>query len=233
MLAGERRRSLAHAMRRLKPADRQLIEDHDLEGIACAEIAAVRELTANALRQQLHRARRRLAVELRRTGGAFGLVGGALHHRLARVSRRLNDATLAGSAGTSAFGLVAVATLTTSVVSGVVAPATTATARTARAGTPRPVAAAPLGDAVRTRPVPAPTAAPPSGPAPARTFEPNVGPTSIPVKVYHSGGDPMNNDPNETSVEVETPVGTWHVIDIYNDATPGWDVLCDYHVVTC
>ncbi len=115
LLARERRRSLAHALDRLDPADRRLIEDHDLEGVACAELAAMRDLTPNALRQRLHRARRRLATELRRAGGAFGVAGLALHDRLARAARRLNDLATAAGPATSAFGAVAAAAFATSV----------------------------------------------------------------------------------------------------------------------
>jgi RNA polymerase sigma-70 factor (ECF subfamily) len=229
-LARARRHSLHRAMGRLRPADRQLIEDHDLEGIACADIAAIRDLTPNALRQQLHRARRRLARELRRTGGAFGLAGTALHGRLARAARRVNAVTLAESASTTAFGLIAAATLAGSAVTVLAAPVATA----ARSTVSPPAATAPAGvrgDAVPAAPRPAPVPVASATPQPRPTIQPHIGPTSLPVAVYQSG-DPTKPGPFEVNVTVDTPAGPQHV-HYQGENTPGWGVLCYLGLEPC
>lgn len=237
LLTLERRRSLWNALRRLKPADRQLIEDHDIEGIACHEIAALRDLTPNALRQQLYRARRRLALELRRAGAAFGVFGTAARFKLARAARKLNDLSMAaGTASESAMGLVAAAAITTSAVVGlgsVVAP---------RTATVTPATAAADATAVVPHIAPRPDVVPYVAPSPAtertQRSTPHAGPTFVgptdgPVIIYTSGDPLQNSEPNHQHVEAQTPNGPFQVFDHTGKRIPGWNVLCYFGLVEC
>lgn len=63
---------LTAALAALRPADAELLRLWAWEQLTPAEIAAVLGITANAASIRLHRARRRLAARLRKTGAAAG-----------------------------------------------------------------------------------------------------------------------------------------------------------------
>lgn len=235
VLVLERRRSLRTAMRRLRAADRQLLVDHELEGMAYTEMAALRDVTPNALRQQLHRARGRLAVELHRVGATLGIAPVALHARFDRLSRRLQEVSAAaGPAGATAFGVMAVAGAATvaTVLGGPASPA---------------VAAAPAarGDVVQavdraSRPVRAVrgerTAAAPDRAATsvAHGSRPGAdGPRGpeLPVVQIDSHGDPVNDPgkPSGNRIEIPTPIGDYHV----EQSGEGTPFLCTLGLRDC
>lgn len=69
----ERRDLLAAAMRRLDPADRDVLTLREIEGLTGEETAAALGVGLPAMKSRLHRARLRLAAELRKgTGHAAG-----------------------------------------------------------------------------------------------------------------------------------------------------------------
>jgi RNA polymerase sigma-70 factor (ECF subfamily) len=227
VLVLERRRSLRTAMKRLRAADRQLLVDHELEGMAYTEMAALRDVTPNALRQQLHRARGRLAVELHRVGAGLGVVPVALHARFERLTRRLHDlSAVAGTAGASAFGVVAVAAgavTVATVLGGPAAPAAAAAFATPRGETVQAVDRA-------TRPVPAVAAGRPAA-APFRPATTTTGTThpgsdgprgpELPVVTVTSDGDPVNDPdkPSREEITIPTPLGPI-TVGSYNETTP-------------
>jgi RNA polymerase sigma-70 factor (ECF subfamily) len=222
VLVLERRHSLRRAMKQLRATDRQLLVDHELEGIGYTELAAIRDMTPNALRQQLHRARGRLAVELRRVGATLGLVPVAIQTRLARATRRANDlSAVAGPAGASAFTVLAAAgvvSVVTVLGGGGTAPAMAAAGR-ARDVVPAaqhasaPTAAAP-GRTHVTAPAPA---------HPVPQARPSVGGPVVPVVPVNiqSEGDPINDpgQPSSDDLTVPTPVGDLYV-HRYWESTP-------------
>lgn len=235
VVVSERRRSLRLAMRRLRPADRQLIEDHVFEGLACAEMAAIRDMTPNALRQKLHRARGRLATELRKVGATLGVVPVALHHKFEKAARRANDVSFAaGPAGASALGMFAVAGVATILVgTGGGRPITTASgsyggdvvAAVDRGAAGPRAAARPVVREARaaTRPPVRP------GPGPGPIPKPDV-----PKVVISTHGDPVQHpeEPSGLDIVVPTPVGD---LEYHHDMgwMPGQGVLCWAGVTTC
>ncbi len=66
---GDRRAQLTAALGRLAPPDREVIVLRELEGFSGEEAAALLGLELPALKSRLHRARLRLAAELRRDHG--------------------------------------------------------------------------------------------------------------------------------------------------------------------
>jgi RNA polymerase sigma factor (sigma-70 family) len=81
---------LAGALRRLTPRERTVIRLRDLEDRPVADIAALLGISENAVRQQLFRARRRLATVYVELGGdsRFGALVAAVGVRLRELARR-------------------------------------------------------------------------------------------------------------------------------------------------
>lgn len=71
-MSAERRARLAAALERLDPEDRIVIVLRDLEELTGEEAAAVLGIGVAAMKSRLHRARLRLAAELRRRGHHAG-----------------------------------------------------------------------------------------------------------------------------------------------------------------
>ena len=67
-LRSERRALLARALAALAPEDREVLVLRDLEELTGEEAAAALGLSLAAVKSRLHRARQRLAAELRRDG---------------------------------------------------------------------------------------------------------------------------------------------------------------------
>lgn len=232
----ERRRTVRSALARLRPADRQLLEDHDLAGIGCAEIAAIRDVTPNTLRQQVFRARGRLATELRRVGAALGVTPAALHARFERIARRLNDlapaAPVAGAWGAGAMaGVVTAIGLFGGPGS---APATMALSR--GGGTGEPVPAVERSDINRADAAASRAAAPVRRPnAPVRPIiRPDPG-WLPPLPYTTSSGDPINEPEKPTGFDVviPTPIGPFVVHNEMGGGTPGYTNLCSVEYVVC
>ena len=240
VVVGERCRSVRRALSRLRPADRQLIEDRELEGLELTEMAAIRDITPNALRQQLFRARRSLAVELRRVGASLGVVPVAVQARLARWSRRANDFSAGtGAAGASALSVAATAAAAGAaglamMLGGPAEPGVTSAVR----GAGEPIAAVERGAArsistattanhdraagpQRDAGEPAPTARAPYGTKP-----------EIPVVIDRTGDPTKPGEPQSYVVLVETPVGP---VGYQGEIgwVPGYGVLCHYGVTDC
>lgn len=204
----DRRRALRTALRRLRPTDRQLIEDRELEGMGYAEMAALRDITPNSLRQQLHRARLRLATELRRVGAAVGVVPAAMQFRFERWSRRFNDVSAAaGPAGASALSAVAVAGI-----------AGVASFAAILAG---PGATSPAGSFAGSEPVPAverrvpvtrvaattPVSRPARRQAVTPASVPAVVPPDPPTINIQRNGDPLKDEPHSATAKIILPNG--------------------------
>ncbi|HWL34932.1 MAG TPA: sigma-70 family RNA polymerase sigma factor [Frankiaceae bacterium] len=227
VLVLERRHSLRTAMKRLRAADRQLLVDHELEGMAYTEMAALRDVTPNALRQQLHRARGRLAAELQRVGATLGIVPVALHARFDRLTRRLHDlSAAAGPAGATAFGVMAVAGAATvaTVLGGPAAPATAAALAPPRGEVVQAVdrATRPVGAVAAARPAAAPVrAATATTPVTHRPGTDGPRGPELPVVRISSDGDPVNDPdkPSRREVTVPTPLGDLTVGE-YWESTP-------------
>jgi RNA polymerase sigma-70 factor (ECF subfamily) len=237
VLVLDQRRTVRAAMQRLRPADRQLIIDRELEDMAYTEMAELRAMTPNALRQGLFRAKGRLAVELRRAGATLGLVPVALHGKLSRLSRRCADLSgAAGPAGASALSAIAVAGVATvaTVLGGPGAPAVTVAAPPpASALVVRPADRAPgLAPEGDREAAPAPRGRTVAAPRPGRPSVP-PDPPSIPITIKNQG-DPINNpqSPGGQGVRVPTPVGDVGVETEYEN-TPVLIVLCEYKVMSC
>ncbi|HEV2891106.1 MAG TPA: sigma-70 family RNA polymerase sigma factor [Frankiaceae bacterium] len=83
---------LAEALRSLTPRERHVIRLRDFERLPVADIAELLGLTENAVRQQLFRARRRLAGVYVDLGGdsRFGSLVAAIGLRLREAARRLS-----------------------------------------------------------------------------------------------------------------------------------------------
>ena len=236
-VVAERRSTVRAALHRLRPADRQLLEDHEIEGIACGEMAAVRDIAPNALRQQLHRAKGRFATELRRAGAGLSVVPVALHARVDRLVRRANElGTAAGPVAASAIGVIAVAGVTgaASVFGGggaavpyaasglgtdVVSTAADHTRATSRFDAGR----APIG--LRPDGPPRPSVPPPPTPPP---LEP------VPGVTIATRGNPAQNPQEESGADiiVDTPLGP---VEHHHSMgwLPGQGVLCWAEVTTC
>jgi RNA polymerase sigma factor (sigma-70 family) len=69
VLARDDAERLVRALRALRPRDRALIRLRDVQDLPMAEVAALLGVTENAARQQLFRARRRLAESFTKLGG--------------------------------------------------------------------------------------------------------------------------------------------------------------------
>jgi RNA polymerase sigma-70 factor (ECF subfamily) len=239
VVVSERRRTVHRALGQLSATDRALVEDHYIHGVSYADLAAVRDMKANALRQRLFRARAFLADELQRLGGAFGVVPVAIQVRLARLSRRLQDVSQqAGPVGASALSVAAVAGV-----------ATVATMLATPAATPAPVAlpAAEAGPAV------ARAAARPDVARPARAVRGATGtrqrrtaprppahvaaapaPTDLIAPEIRTWGSPTNPQERQgQSIRIPTPTGDDVVVEREFGWLPGQGVLCWAEVTTC
>ena len=210
VVVSERDRSLRTALSRLRPADRQLIEDHDLAGIGCAEIAAVRDVSPNALRQRLFRARARLAAELREIGVALGISPAAWQSRLAQLARRADDVAPAAPA-LSAWGTAAVAAAVAAAGlfgAGGSAPVTSALGRGGATG--EPIAAVDRADRPVAPYVPTEAAAPGSGSGGGRPpvrpiVKPKPDPLIPPLPYTSSHGNHLDEPEEDFGFEVRVP----------------------------
>lgn len=234
VLVMERRRSVRLALKRLHPSDRQLVEDHDLEGMAYTEMAALRDMTPNALRQRLFRARHRLAGELRRVGATLGVVPVAMHARVDRAFRRVGDyAHAIGPVGASALSVAAVtgvATVATAL--GGTTPVTQAAARSGTAAI-APVDRADLAlkmDRSRTT-----TSTPPRQPNVVRPFVTPPAPPPpvvIPVTYEHDIDPTKPGQPYSDRETIKTPLGELES-EGRDGWVPGYGVLCWAGVAEC
>ncbi|HVF04625.1 MAG TPA: sigma-70 family RNA polymerase sigma factor [Frankiaceae bacterium] len=240
VLVNERRRSVRLALARLHPHDRQLIEDHELHGLGYADMAAVRDMTTNALRQRLFRARGRLAVELRRAGTTLGVVPVAFQARAARISRKLHDvAHVGGPAGATALSVAAVAGVT-SVATFLGGPATAPVQAALPRNTTDAIEAVTRGDARTSpaapkvaRPVPADSRVTPRSPRPSTAAE--ARPPQYPIPFFtNKKGDPT--DPSQAHrywVGVEdTPIGPVGM-ETNEGWSPGYGLLCTVDLAEC
>ena len=239
VLALERCHIVHAALAQLTPPDRQLIEDRDLADVPCADMAAVRDMNPNTLRQRLYRAHQRLEVELRRLGAALGVVPVAVHTRFARLSRKLQDAGhAAGPAGAGALSAAAVAGVATvaTILSGPGAAPVQATLPSGRSEVVAPVE---RGTRPVARPVRAEAAAPARAAVPRAARRAVTPPERTETRptlplVVRQWGDPREpQQPQGQSIRV--PVNDEHtiVVEYEFDWLPGQGVLCWADVTTC
>lgn len=238
VVAREEARRLARALLTLTPRDRALIRLRDVEGVPVAEIAEQMGTNDNAVRQQLFRARRRLA-------GAYVALGGdrrpglvALLGLKAREFLRRHGHLLNAAGPSSAGVLAAVAPAIAAVVAGALVLVTggpdadhDASARLAtieaepRHGTGGRTFALGPGRPGRDNPPPPP----PNDPV--WELDEEVGPVKATVTVHNdrwSSGPPGHK---YMDMEVEVTLPTGHSVGVeYEEWSPsgnGLDWYCD------
>jgi RNA polymerase sigma-70 factor (ECF subfamily) len=233
---------LAHALRRLNPQDRALIRLRDMQGHSVADIAAQIGANENTVRQQLFRARRKLASTYVALGGdrRAGLVA-LLDLRFREFIRKYVPAPVADLIS-AASATVLAALPTAAVAAGASAIAVTLAAHGPHQPAALPAPALTLaepGHGIGTRRPAAAPAAPrrPAAHRPARRpivdEEHDYGPAHVAVVVTRS---PLGHDGGTTDwggIWVDAPVlgrtGFWW--EGHKDE--GYGALCHTDVVHC
>lgn len=242
---GER---LARALRSLTPRERSVIRLRDFEGASVADIAELLGLTENAVRQQLFRARRRLAAAYVQLGGdsRVGALVAACGLRLRELARRYspfaNDLAPPSAAAMSA-ALPAIAAVLGGLAgllpgvggdaSGSAAP--DATAAHAALGAPWDARDGEVrhGTGGRTT-LAAPPAPPPPRPGePIRVAEevPGLGGVDATAADYFSTEGERTN---HHYIYVDVPVVNERLwVEGWEDRRPGGGLICQSGVVRC
>lgn len=199
------------AIASLSPRDRALIRLRDVQGVPVGEIAALLRMNDNAVRQQLFRARKRLANAYLDLGGdrQLGLLG-TLGLRCREAMRRYGRAL--DAAAPSATSMLSAATpAIAAILGGALFLTTTPAAGPAHAASPggddaRPrtaAAAAGTSDVAAAHPPVASLASP--SPSPFVHYEERVGDASVSAW----SRDPLSSDP-----------GRAHAIEVYVSNVP-------------
>lgn len=210
---------LASALRRLGARDRALIRLRDVEGASVADIAATMQTNENAIRQQLYRARRRLADAYLSLGGdrPLGLVA-TIGLRLRELLFRSSGAAHPLATAAPALGAVlpSIALVTGGLLAGslsggadadadagtgtgaarTAAPATTPVASSSAAadGAGHGMALAAYDAASRRAGTSRGGAAGPAGPAGSRVDDVRRGTPRVPIASTKHGGGPAEAD---------------------------------------
>jgi RNA polymerase sigma-70 factor (ECF subfamily) len=207
---------LAEALRGLSTRERAVIKMRDFQGMAMTDIADMLGATENAVRQQLYRARRRLADAYLDLGGdrqpGFVTLVGL---RVRELARRLNPyADTAGGAATAAAVLAAPALA--AAVAGTLAGVLPGLHGTPHDRTPAPAVAyaaavaSPPGVvpvSVPGRPVVRVPATVTRLPQPRPTYTKDVGPVHV-----HSEYDPYDAGHDQyNDYGIDTPFGWWGI----------------------
>lgn len=220
VLARDDAERLVHALRALKPRDRALIRLRDVQDVPMNEVAARLGVSENAARQQLFRARRRLADAYTKLGGdrALGLLP-ALGVRAREAFRRYGHALepLFLSSPAALGALLPCLVCAAGVLGGVLFPTGPRTGELALAGRGRGAAlerdlghgtggrTLPFGAGL-ARPGAAKPAPPPPPGDPIVDVHRNVGPASVDGTVHQTGLDPHEGPTDENGVWVDLPI---------------------------
>ena len=211
---------LAAALRGLSTRERAVIKMRDFQGMPMADIAEMLGSSENAVRQQLFRARRRLADSYLDLGGDRrpSLVA-LLGLRVRELARRLNPFANHVDGATTAAALLALPAVAAAVAGGLVAivPGLGGDGHP-RTATPPAAYAAPLATPPGVVPVASPgvSLADPRGPAgPPPKPRPTVTKDIGPAHLHAEPEDPFDSHTHETHQEIgiDTPFGRWHVYD--------------------
>jgi RNA polymerase sigma-70 factor (ECF subfamily) len=225
----DRRAMVEVAMGRMKPAQRELLKAHYLEEISSIDLAAMHDIAPNTMRQQIHRAGKQLARQVRRLGGPFGVAGLAVHDRLSRAARRVNEYSIAGGSAVSSCAAAATVTFAISVVSALGGTAAHAAVRPvaldARKAAARPTLT------TRLSPDPVAAASETRRPPQSAVTESTSGSTS-PQHLVLIQGDPVRHPDERTEIPGQpyhNPVtGNDGVIgQVWFNYTPGYHTVCD------
>jgi RNA polymerase sigma-70 factor (ECF subfamily) len=240
VLARDDAERLVLALRDLKPRDRALIRLRDVQDVPMADVAARLGVSENAARQQLFRARRRLAEAYTRLGGdrrvgLFPALGIRAREAFRRHTHAIEPLCLSSPAVFAA--LLPCLLCAAGVIGGVLFPYGAQRGGLALAG--RGSAAAlerDVGHGTGGHPLPGggdPSPGRPGTALPAHPDDPivdvhrNVGPVAVDQTVPHSPLDPKEGDTINSGIWVDLPVFGPTGVGAHGTSDGGRGVVCD------